>query len=56
MFFMRFMLGFSEAPSFPANARIVAARFPTKNVVLPPPSLTRRNISRWRSFRRCLAG
>lgn len=27
-----------------------------KNVVLPPPSLTRRNISRWRSFRRCLAG
>lgn len=56
MFFMRFMLGFSEAPSFPANARIVAARFPTKNVVLPPPSLTRRNISRWRSFRLCLAG
>lgn len=56
MFFMRFMLGFSEAPSFPANARIVAAWFPTKNVVLPPPSLTRRNISRWRSFRRCLAG
>jgi len=30
MFFMRFMLGFSEAPSFPANARIVAAWFPTK--------------------------
>lgn len=30
MFFMRFMLGFSEAPSFPANARIVAARFLTK--------------------------
>ncbi|WP_404873475.1 MFS transporter, partial [Klebsiella pneumoniae] len=29
-FFMRFMLGFSEAPSFPANARIVAAWFPTK--------------------------
>ncbi len=28
MFFMRFMLGFSEAPSFPANARIVAAWFP----------------------------
>lgn len=28
--FMRFMLGFSEAPSFPANARIVAAWFPTK--------------------------
>ncbi len=49
MFFMRFMLGFSEAPSFPANARIVAAGRP-KNVVLPPPSLTRRNISRWRSF------
>ena len=30
MFLMRFMLGFSEAPSFPANARIVAAWFPTK--------------------------
>ncbi|ENY4946550.1 MFS transporter [Escherichia coli] len=30
MFFLRFMLGFSEAPSFPANARIVAAWFPTK--------------------------
>jgi len=30
MFFMRFMLGFSEAPSFPANARIVTAWFPTK--------------------------
>lgn len=30
MFVMRFMLGFSEAPSFPANARIVAAWFPTK--------------------------
>ncbi|MFZ3387913.1 MFS transporter [Buttiauxella gaviniae] len=30
MFIMRFMLGFSEAPSFPANARIVAAWFPTK--------------------------
>ncbi len=50
MFFMRFMLAFSEAPSFPANARIVAAGFRRKNVVLPPPSLTRRNISRWRSF------
>ncbi len=51
MFFMRFMLGFSEAPSFPANARIVAAWFPTKErLVLPPPSLTLRNISRWRSF------
>ncbi|MGK9173178.1 MFS transporter [Yokenella regensburgei] len=30
MFLMRFMLGFSEAPSFPANARIVAAWFPAK--------------------------
>jgi len=30
MFIMRFMLGFSEAPSFPANARIVAAWFPAK--------------------------
>ncbi|NIE99402.1 MFS transporter [Pantoea sp. Acro-805] len=27
--FLRFMLGFSEAPSFPANARIVAAWFPS---------------------------
>ena len=44
MFFMRFMLGFSEAPSFPANARIVAAVPDEKNVVLPPPSLTRRKI------------
>lgn len=30
LFILRFMLGFSEAPSFPANARIVAAWFPTK--------------------------
>lgn len=29
LFLLRFMLGFSEAPSFPANARIVAAWFPT---------------------------
>ncbi|EEJ0026912.1 MFS transporter [Salmonella enterica subsp. enterica] len=29
LFFLRFMLGFSEAPSFPANAHIVAAWFPT---------------------------
>lgn len=29
-FTLRFMLGFSEAPSFPANARIVAAWFPTR--------------------------
>ncbi|EBN7762923.1 MFS transporter [Salmonella enterica] len=29
LFFLRFMLVFSEAPSFPANARIVAAWFPT---------------------------
>ncbi|WP_413727129.1 MFS transporter [Sodalis sp. RH19] len=29
LFILRFMLGFSEAPSFPANARIVAAWFPT---------------------------
>ena len=56
MFFMRFMLGFSEAPSFPANAVLSPPGSQRKNVVLPPPSLTRRNISRWRSFRRCLAG
>ncbi|MEE3650336.1 MULTISPECIES: MFS transporter [unclassified Brenneria] len=30
LFFLRFMLGFSEAPSFPANARIAAAWFPTR--------------------------
>ncbi|MFP1259591.1 MFS transporter [Klebsiella michiganensis] len=30
MFFMRFMLGFSETPFCPANARIMAAWFPTK--------------------------
>ncbi|XBS70596.1 MFS transporter [Acerihabitans sp. KWT182] len=30
LFVLRFMLGFAEAPSFPANARIVAAWFPTK--------------------------
>ena len=30
LFILRFMLGFAEAPSFPANARIVAAWFPTK--------------------------
>ena len=41
----------SEAPSFPANARIVAALFPTKNVVLPPSSLTRRNIFSLALFR-----
>lgn len=56
MFFMRFMLGFSEAPSFPATPVLSPPGFRQKNVVLPPPSLTRRNISRWRSFRRCLAG
>lgn len=56
MFFMRFMLGFSEAPSFPAAPVLSPPGSRRKNVVLPPPSLTRRNISRWRSFRRCLAG
>src|SRR5690606_17487419 len=29
LFLLRFLLGVSEAPSFPANARIVAAWFPT---------------------------
>lgn len=29
LFAMRFMMGIAEAPSFPANARIVAAWFPT---------------------------
>ncbi len=39
MFFMRFMLGFSEAPSFPANPVLSPPGFRQKNVVLPPPSL-----------------
>jgi len=29
LFMLRFMVGFAEAPSFPGNARIVAAWFPT---------------------------
>ncbi|HSC83624.1 MAG TPA: MFS transporter, partial [Pseudomonas sp.] len=29
LFTLRFMVGFAEAPSFPGNARIVAAWFPT---------------------------
>lgn len=29
LFILRFMVGFAEAPSFPGNARIVAAWFPT---------------------------
>lgn len=29
MFMLRFLVGFAEAPSFPGNARIVAAWFPT---------------------------
>ncbi|MBD9500708.1 MFS transporter [Pseudomonas sp. BGr12] len=29
LFLLRFMVGFAEAPSFPGNARIVAAWFPT---------------------------
>ena len=29
MFLLRFMVGFAESPSFPANARIVANWFPT---------------------------
>ncbi len=37
---MRFMLGFSEAPSFPANAELSPPGSRRKNVVLPPPSLT----------------
>lgn len=30
LFLLRFMVGLAEAPSFPANGRIVAAWFPTK--------------------------
>ncbi|WP_413723890.1 MFS transporter [Sodalis sp. RH16] len=30
LFMLQFMLGFAEAPAFPANARIVAAWFPAK--------------------------
>lgn len=56
MFFMRFMLGFGSAISPGERPNCRCPRFPTKERVLPPPSLTRRNISRWRSFRRCLAG
>ncbi len=40
----------------PGDARIVAAWFPTKERGTASAILTRRNISRWRSFRRCLAG
>jgi len=29
LFMLRFLVGFAEAPSFPGNARIVAAWFPT---------------------------
>lgn len=57
MFFMRFMLGFSEARHHSRRTPVLSPPGSRrKNVVLPPPSLTRRNISRWRSFRRCLAG
>ena len=56
MFFMRFMLGFSEAHHSRRTPELSPPGSRRKNVVLPPPSLTRRNISRWRSFRRCLAG
>jgi ACS family probable galactarate transporter len=51
MFFMRFMLGFSGSAITPGGTRIVAAWFPTKERgTASTPSLTRRNISRWRSF------
>lgn len=56
MFFMRFMLGFSERHHSRRTPELSPPGSRRKNVVLPPPSLTRRNISRWRSFRRCLAG
>lgn len=56
MFFMRFMLGFSEAPSFPANARIVAAWFPAKERVRLQLSLMPLSTSRWLCSRRCSAG
>ncbi|MFO6426039.1 hypothetical protein ACLBOM_06755 [Escherichia coli] len=48
MFFMRFMLGFSEAPSF-RRTPLLSPR-PTKRRGTASAILTRRNISRWRSF------
>ncbi len=56
MFFMRFMLGFSEAPSFPANARIVAARFPTKERGTASAIFNSAQYFSLALFRRCLAG
>lgn len=56
MFFMRFMLGFRKRHHSRRTPELSPPGSRRKNVVLPPPSLTRRNISRWRSFRRCLAG
>ncbi|STT82131.1 galactonate transporter [Klebsiella pneumoniae] len=53
MFFMRFMLGFSEAPSFPANARIVAAWFPAKERGTASAILMPLSTSRWLCSRRC---
>jgi ACS family probable galactarate transporter len=49
-FIMRFMLGFSEAPSFPANARIVAAWFLTKERGTASAILTPHSIFCWRCF------
>jgi ACS family glucarate transporter-like MFS transporter len=46
LFALRFLVGLAEAPSFPANARVVAAWFRQTNGVRRPRSSTRRSISR----------
>jgi MFS family permease len=47
LFVMRFMVGLAESPSFPANARIVAAWFPDPSAARRRRSSTRPSISRW---------
>jgi MFS family permease len=56
MFFMRFMLGFSEAPSFPATPVLWRPGFRPKSAVPLRRFLMRRSIFRWRCSRRCSAG
>ncbi len=55
MFFMRFMLD-SGAPSFPANARIVAAWFPTKERGTASAIFNSAQYFSLALFRLCLAG
>lgn len=56
MFFMRFMLGFSEAPSSRRTRVLWRPGSPPKSVAPRRLSLTPRNISRWRCSPRCWAG